>query len=173
MIYKIHSKKLTQAVKLMPKNKGGKTKLKRLTTSLTMDKKGILRIDEETKSKLMKIRRNHNYSVESMGNHLLNKVIAGDYDYIKAKDKKQNKTMNVDHEIWVKARAKADELGFSSLNQMIKQIADDEYTLHIADVEYQKMFESVGNQQNIAKQSSFFEQNMLEEHKKELRKGMC
>ncbi|WP_122135124.1 hypothetical protein [Staphylococcus warneri] len=53
--------------------------------------------------------------------------------------------MNVDYDIWEKAKVKAEKLGFTSLNQMMNQIADVEFLSHLDGIEHQKHLKQWGN----------------------------
>ncbi|MDQ7156633.1 hypothetical protein [Staphylococcus warneri] len=162
---------------MLPIKTGGVNgKLKRLDSPLYMQKKGVLKITPESKEKLLKIKRKHEYTVgdtfENLNNHILNKVVEGDYDFIKPIDTRNSRKVNVDYDIWEKAKVKAEELGFTSLNQMMNQIADVEFLSHLDGIEHQKAFETVGNTKYRDIKAKYIQSLENEQNNKALERGL-
>ncbi|KTW22869.1 hypothetical protein [Staphylococcus warneri] len=161
---------------LLTKTGGVNGKLKRLDSPLFMQKKGVLKITPEAKEKLLKIKRKHEYTVgdtfETLNNHILNKVVEGDYDFIKPIDTRNSRKVNVDYDIWEKAKVKAEELGFTSLNQMMNQIADVEFLSHLDGIEHQKAFETVGNTKYRDTKAKYIQSLENEQNNKALERGL-
>lgn len=161
---------------LLTKTGGVNGKLKRLDSPLFMQKKGVLKITPEAKEKLLKIKRKHEYTVgdtfETLNNHILNKVVEGDYDFIKPIDTRNSRKVNVDYDIWEKAKVKAEELGFTSLNQMMNQIADVEFLSHLDGIEHQKAFETVGNTKYRDEKAKYIQSLENKQNNKALERGL-
>ncbi|MDU3078472.1 MAG: hypothetical protein E7B29_19630, partial [Mixta calida] len=64
------------------------------------------------------------------------------------------------------------ELGFTSLNQMLNQIADVEFLSHLDGIEHQKAFETVGNTKYRDIKEKYIQSLENEQNNKAIERGL-
>ncbi|MGI2269975.1 hypothetical protein [Staphylococcus sp. GDY8P126P] len=111
--------------------------------------KSEIRLTEVRAKQANKLRQKHKDTLgltqEDFYNHILKKVVANDYAYMRGRERKDKTRVKIDKELKNKASEKAKYLGFSTLNEMLEEIIAKEYkdSVYKSKKAYER-FESVG-----------------------------
>lgn len=111
---------------------------------MTQRRKEVV-INSECMSKVKKLREKHPHimnSKENAINHILKKIVVGDYP-IEQREEKRIRT-HVDAQLRDEASHIAKEKGYKTLNELLEYIVDVEYQRHIDEPEQARTsFESI------------------------------
>lgn len=137
--------------------------------------KSEIRLTEVRAKQANKLRQKHKDTLgltqEDFYNHILKKIVANDYAYMRGRDRKDKTRVKIDKELKNKASEKAKYLGFSTLNEMLEEIIAKEYkdSVYKPKKSYER-FENIGkkhsNLDNKKKERSYYE-NLTSQEKDE------